>query len=247
MKQIDYSEELLNSIIPARLIEQKMGDDVADFFLVWGLFYNDLKSLFSHYLRITEEEKKKNVEKISSDAGEYNGMRVQLVRLITATLYEFLEFLEKNKKILTMGEFQIIHRTLNRDLSSKWNTIVDIALRKQVKKITDFSKILELIRHNLAFHYSQSGKNLRKGFIEYFFIDPKHDANAKAYYSIGGTMHNTRFFYCDAAVERSMADQVIKKMAYKEFISRLLEIVEYTNFTIMALMKEYLRNRPYRG
>jgi len=101
------------------------------------------------------------------------------------------------------------------------------------------------IRNNLAFHYKQAGKVLKKGFIDFFYNDEKNDSNEFAYYSIGETMSDIRFFYCDAAVQRSIIDEVTSKMDSGEYTNKLRETVENINFTIMSLIKIYLKGRPY--
>ena len=58
-------------------------------------------------------------------------------------------------------------------------------------------------------------------------------------------MGETRFYYCDAAMEGSMLN-LMKKMK-GDYVDKLGDVFRDVNFTIMAIMKEYLRQRPHRN
>ncbi len=245
MNLIDFLGELKN-IKPERLIDSKKKDEIEDFFLTLGIFYNDLKSFTFYLVQMKNQFSHIDLNKISVETGEYYGMECQLQRLIASTLHEFFNFLDEKRKILETGEFQLLYEELNIDLKSKWDAIVGIAINKKaLKELGSFSKILVFIRNNLAFHYKQSGKCLKEGFIDFFFNDPKGDANEKAYYSIGDKMRDTRFFYCDAAAKRYMKTLINKGMDINEYMKEFSKVIEDVNFTIMALMKEYISHRPY--
>lgn len=241
---VNFSNESLKTIDPARLIYGQV-DKVADFFLVLGLFYNDLKNLNFHVIQTNTRFKSINKKKASSYAGEYGGIMSHLQRLFAATLHDFFRFIKENETVLKTAEFNLLYKELNKDLKDRWDLIVKISTSDNPGDSSDFSKILLLIRNNLAFHYYQSSKSLRKGFIDRFFNDDKNISNETAYYSIGSTMNNTRFFYCDTAAERSLLDQVTKKMAHDKYYKEFFQVVNHVNFTIMGLMREYLRQRPY--
>ena len=165
MKEINFAKEL-KKINPARLVNQETNDEIENFFLVLGTFYNDIKSLTFHLLQTDNKFKERNTG-ISPEVGEYGGIKNHLNRLTAAHIHEFFKFLSKNKHVLKYEEFKLVHKELNQDLKSRWDDIVDIATEKAGSK-SDFSKVLILIRNNLAFHYFQGGEVLRQGFIDYF-------------------------------------------------------------------------------
>ena len=243
MNLIDFLGELKH-IKSERLIDSKKKDEIEDFFLTLGIFYNDLKSFTFYLVQMKNQFSHIDLNKISVETGEYYGMECQLQRLIAGTLHEFFDFLDEKKGILKTEEFHLLYKKLNIDLKSKWDAIVEIAInRKASKELGSFSNVLVCIRNNLAFHYKQSGKCLKEGFINFFFNDPKGDSNEKAYYSIGDKMRDTRFFYCDAAAKRYMKTLINKSMDMNEYMKEFLEVIENVNFTIMALMKEYISQR----
>lgn len=243
--QTDFLGELKH-MNPERLINPSKEDEVGNFFLVLGIFYNDLKSLTFHLVRTDYRFQETDTKQVSIEMGEYGGIKSHLERLVAATLHEFFQFLDQNKAVLETSEFYLLHDKLNRDLKNKWSTIIEIASGENPSgKSNFFSKILLLIRNNLAFHYSQSSKTLRKGFMDHFYNDPKNLTNEVAYFSIGEAMRDTRFYYCDAAAKRSVQSQMTGKMELEEYTRELKDVIDDVNFTIMALMKEYLRQRPH--
>lgn len=234
----------LKHIDPNRLMKDGDRDEVSDFFLQLGLFYNDLKSLTYYSVLIQNQLKDQNLSEVNITNGELAGMRIHLDRLFTGTIHEFFNFLEKNQTIFKKSEFQIVYKKLNRNLRVKWDNIIEIAIEKTSKTSTDISKILLLIRNNLAFHY-QASKLLKRGFIERFFVSVKDKSNETAYYSIGENMKNTRFFYCDAAIQESIQNEIVKVMKFDDYSKKIQETINDINFSIMYLMREYLKQRPY--
>lgn len=240
----EFADEL-KSISPERLIRETEKDTVSDFFLVLGVFYNDLKSLTFHVIEINKKITALG-QGVTPERGEYSGMKSHLERLILATIYEFLEFLNKNKSTFKKTEFSLIYNDLNQDLKNRWDIFVQIATGHPPKDGSDWSNVLFFIRNKLAFHYNQNAKELRNGFVEFFFNDPKNISNESAYYSIGESMRKTRFYYCDAAIQRSVTSEINKKMSIQEFSMIFDKVVDDINFTIMDLMKLYIKQRPYQ-
>lgn len=237
----------LKRINPKNLIVTGKEDEVENFFLILGVFYNDLKSLTFHIIETNNKFLENKPGEISIKNGEYGGIRFHLDRLTIGILHEFFNFLKEKKAILKTGEFSFLYNKLNHNLKNKWATIVKISSGEDPSNKSDsFSKALLFIRNNLAFHYSKSAKVLRKGFIDFFYNDPKNSNNERAYYSIGNTMRDTRFFYCDAAAQRATTSQVNERMGLDEYNSKFREVIHDINLTIMALMKEYIRQRPSR-
>ena len=239
------SQGLLRSLDPHRLIDQQQKDNVAGFFLVLALYYNDLKSLLYHYNRTNEAFEGTSSEDISIQAGEFGGIRAHLLRLMASTVFEFLEFLKTNRSVLGTAEFRLVYESLNRNLKEQWNLIVQIASKGSSDVKSDFSSALMLVRNNLGFHYNQSSKALTQAFIDHFFKDQKNISNEKAYFSDGTKMKDVRFFYSDAAAQRAVISQAQKKLvSADEYYEKLMALIKMTNFTIMQLLKRYLKQRP---
>lgn len=247
MKAINFSKEF-KSIDPIKLIKESENDEVDNFFLVLGIFYNDFKNLVFYLIKTGNEFEDVVSDEISARNGEYGGIKIHLERLIAATIHEFFEFIEKNKEIINKEGFKIVYENLDNPLRNCWDDLMSIAFKDKLKRQTELLKILLLIRNTVAFHYDQSLKVLNRGFIEYFFNDPKKPANEKAYYSIGKSMSETRFYYCDAAAGRSMNNFMkSKKIEYDEYAGNIKDIIEKINFAIMGLLKVYLDQRSIKN
>ena len=240
----NFSNEELKHVDPVRLMKKEKADNIADFFLVLGVFYNDLKSFMYYSALLDETFKKVNKEKISAETGEYFGMKIHLEKLTISTIHEFFAFIKKSKNILETQEFKSVYVRLPRYLKKQWDILVKISINNKAQETSKFSKLFLLIRNNLGFHYDQAPKILREGFIEHFFLKQRDQVNEKAYYSIGEAMIDTRFFYADAAVQRSLDLQMEKIMTRKDFNLEFRQTIDAANFTISRLLKEYLRNRP---
>ena len=174
------------------------------------------------------------------------GFQIQLHKLIYATIHEFFEFLKKKEDVLNTHEFNIITGNLSSYTRIRWTDIIDFALSKNTPD-SDFKKRLARVRSNVASHYYESDKNLRNGFVDFFFKREENVGNGWAWYAIGNTMEKTRFFYADAA-EDAFLNSVSKTEEMPtavDFSKGLIEIINAMNETIALLLKEYLRKRPH--
>lgn len=214
--------------------------------MVLAVIYNDIKGLTLLEKLIVNTYRKAEPKEVSVQAGGLGGMFTQINKLFISNIHEFFDFLKENEKILLTSEFkEILLKISNKDIQNRWKDIINIAL-DQVPESSDFTKHLILIRNNVAFHYNQSGKELKKSFCNYFYKREEFSRNDLAYYSIGETMEDTRFFYADAAVQEYIGLIENNKLEgfdikYKKEIS---EIISNMNFTISRLLKAYLKNRP---
>lgn len=238
---IIFSGELRH-ITPDRLLNQSK-DDVGQFFLVLGTFYNDLKSLLFHMMQTERRFESVDPVAITVERGEFGGIRSHLVRIIIATVHEFFKFIDENNGVMDTEEFGVVYSRLNNDQKERWNFVIEIAKGGEVKDVSDFAKVLKIIRNNLSFHYYGSGKVLGKGFGLYFYEDRKMEANRSAYYSKGSNMSETRYFFCDAAAQRGLSNEVSRTMNPNEFDKKFSQIIDLLNLVVMKLMNEFVRLR----
>lgn len=237
----------LKEIDPARLIKDGVEDEVADFFLVLAIIYNDFKGLIFFKTLLQDKFRNPPNGERSYHSGEYAGFQIQLHKLICATIHEFFEFLKKKEDVLKTHEFTIIANNLSSYTKSRWTDIVDFALSKNTPD-SDFKNRLARVRSNVTSHYYESDKNLRSGFVDFFFKRERDAGNENAYYAIDNAMKNTRFFYADAA-EDAFLNSISKTEEMPtaaDFSEGLIEIINAMNETIALLLKEYLRRRPHR-
>jgi hypothetical protein len=231
---------------PYRIIKESKNDPVDNFFLVLAVVYNDLKGMvfFEKLVFDTYEPVSVN-DKISFHMGEYGGIFIQTRKIFISYLREFFEFLKENEQILSSTEFNGILSKTNKDITIRWNNLVDIALNKS-KDTSDFTNYLVRVRNNVASHYYQSGKELRKAFCNIFFKKEKVEQNKLAYYAIGENMEKTRFFYADAAVQEYLRSTIndMEKGFEVKYKTELSAIIDNMNWTILRLLKVYLKNLP---
>jgi hypothetical protein len=239
-------EGILKSIPPSRLLKYHENDSTANFFLVLAVIYNDLKGIIFFQELLVDTFRKPVEKEVSVHSGEYSGLHIQLTRLLIGIVYEFFEFLKENEDILLTPEFNDTLNATNSCVKDAWNDIVKVAFNKSEGK-SGFTHNLELIRHNISFHYNQSGKELKQAFCNIFINREKIGVNDTAYYSIGENTDETRFFYADAATEeymRTKSDRVGKPESMSGYSYEMLEIIGKMNFTFSRLIKAYLKRRP---
>lgn len=230
----------LSKIAPSKLIDQRNDDQMDSFFLVLGLIYNDLKGLVLFYNLFLEkyEVPDKEVEP-NCHSGEYEGVKKQLDRLVIAFLSEMFIFLEKSHDVLHTAKFQVlVNKSLDSDQKKQWDSIIGYLKKDQGKSTRSFlSKIAE-IRSNVAYHYDHSLSELKKSFRKFFFSGAGNSFQEKAYYSMGESMRDTRFYYADAAVQQYLQD---KLGAGDDEFQKIPKIVEDINQVFSCLLRVYLK------
>lgn len=235
----------LKEIDPNRIIDQKKFDDLDNFFLALGLIFNDLKGVVLFEKMLVERFRKPKTSEVSVQRGEYGGLLIQIVKISSALISEFFKLLEENRDIINSFRFKKILKDVNISEREMWSDIIKIVFGENLKK-SDFSEKLIRVRNNITFHYYQSPRNLRNGFIDFFFKRDVKQCNNKAYYSIkkNMTMGNTRFYYVDAA------EQGCLNIIFGDYDGHRKEVsgvISEMNFAIAALIKEYIRTRPYKN
>ena len=250
MNKIEFEGELMH-IEPNRLINKDKDDSLANFFLVLSLIYNDLKDIIFFHKMLQDQYVIPSSDKATFHNGEYSGVVIHVNKLLASHMHEFFIFLKKNEETLDSPEFiSVLNSMDNKSVTGAWNEIVNIAMEREVMN-NRFTNDLVQIRNNVAFHYSQSGKELVKAFRSYFFNSEKMAGNDQAYYALGQNMASSRFFYADATVQEYVRNKVsgYSKEDYGsessvDFKSRMNNTIEATNVTILRLLKAYLRHRP---
>ena len=190
-------------------------------------------------ISLEELYRKPEKNEISSHSGEFNGIKSQINKLNVGIINEFLCFLRKNQDIVNSIQFKIIEKKLNKEVLNYWKEI-NIIATGSYKKDNFLSKIAT-IRSNVSFHYDESLSQLKEGFIEKFFNIHKDASNKNAFFSLGSEMSNTRFYYCDGALEQYLKKNLI--VDDKNFFKECSDLVDKINHTIFNLMSEYLKRK----
>lgn len=223
----------LEDISPKHLIDENHKDDFQSFFLILGLIFNDLKGLIFFQKSIEDNYRKPDINEKSSHAGEYNGLIAQVDKLLIATVGEFFKFIEENESVLNSMPFLLLIKNPdNQDYKNKWNDLVRLN-----NGSTILSKIAQ-IRSNVSFHYDNSMKELRRGFVNSFFAKEKDLVQHKrAYYSFGEDMENTRIYYSDAATQ-----SYINSLLDTDDRAKIRGAINDMNHTIQWLLRTYLKS-----
>jgi hypothetical protein len=241
MRQADFLGDF-RKIAPSKLVGDEP-DEIEDFFLVLAVIYNDLKGLVYFDNEYKKNHKLPERGEISAYAGEYGGMTTQLYKLVAGMINEFLIFLKNHENVYFHPRFQLILLRLPKAVKIQWNDILDAAFERSNKN--DSKSIgykLMLIRNHVAFHYHQSEKVLRPAYQK-FFADKNLFGADHAYYSDGGNLQLTRYYYADAAVQRYLFktanDQ--NKMSYESDLAAYNKLQSET-FLLVTTMNMVLAN-----
>ncbi len=242
----------LKHIYPELLVSKEKDNKIENFFITLGLVFNDLKGFLLFINLLEENYEKPDKDEPTIHTGNYGGVLVQTNRLIVSTIHEFFNFLEKNQDILSEGEFKEILNKLPKEDKNIWNGLF-AAARGDLSNVTDFLKSILKIRHNIGFHYYQSGKILRDGYKS-FFNRKERGVNRFAYYSIGDAVKTTRFFFSDAAAEEVMQLVAGKEEGgeenelsekYKKQLEDTINVLFPVIVSIFNKYLQYKRNRPH--
>lgn len=240
----------LNRIDPRKLITESRHDKTEDFFLVLGTVFNDLKGLILFEKILEDTYEKPQNDEVNSHVGNYGGTIVQIQKLIASTINEFFKFLEVSTDVFSESEFKETINRLSKTDRQLWEGMV-AASCGELPAIKSLLSSVVKIRNNIAYHYCQSGKTLRNGYVSRFFGNALDDKNKYAYYSIGDSLEKTRFYFADAAVEESLhlaagkkpGENSIGDLSLEKYKKLVMDTVLVMNTAIASLLKNYIQMR----
>lgn len=244
----------LKWIDPNHLISRDKYNRVESFFLGLGVVFNDLKGLILFERMLIETYEKPQSGETTYHAGEYGGVIVYIQKLIASTISEFFMFLKKNNEVFNTSEFREVINRISKSDRDYWCKLV-AAAHGRYPTIDNLLKTIVQIRSNVTFHYDHSGKILRNAYVSRFFGNTKDDKNKYAYYSVGNSIAETRFYFSDAAVEEALhiaagkrpKENSIGDPSLEKFQGQVLDTIDVMSATIAAILKNYIqmkRNNP---
>lgn len=217
------------------------GEDAIDaFVLSLASAYNDLK-MFEWMNFMLHSYRPPNVDAITADAGQWNGMKVQAARWSMAVAHEILHAIASAKEKGVLDKAPVL-RTLKEmpiEDVQRWKSLVKASHQGQAAG--PLRAYLRDVRNYGVFHYSYSERLLR-AYRAFFTVDPKSDHNGEAFVSIGPTMKETRFFFADAAAQRMYVGEADLQARFKETEKLLSEL----HHTIASFVWGYLKSRNRR-
>lgn len=231
----------ISHISPHKLIQKDKNNDFDNFFLVLGLIYNDLKDIIffvDSFNKSYREPKYDGSEEPSVHLGQCGGIQNHINRLVIGLISEFFIFLEKNNEVTSSINFQLFIKKLPEEVRNDWFNLLGTLDNES----EDFLSKIARIRSNIAFHYDQSLTELRSGFIEKFFGVNKDKSSEYAFYSLGGTMETTRFYYCDGSVE-AYSKKLLGSSPEDNYFENVRDLIPKINKTIGNIMVFYLAQK----
>lgn len=230
----------LKSTNPKNLIDPSIQNDLDDFFLVLALVFNDLKGLILLDSTFREVYETLLNNEVSVHSGEYNGIRIQIHRLLIGQVSEFFVFLGKNTTLINSLAFKLILKKITQEDIKSWTNLVSV--NTKLKNDDSFFSKLARIRNNLAFHYNSDSKEIAKSFKKKFFEEEKNPGNLKAYFSLGNNMETTRFDYCDALINSYLVEHLKTNSSGTEnYQEILLKSITEMSSTINQLLRAYFK------
>lgn len=245
----------LKWIDPKLLIDETNHNRLESFFLGLGVAFNDLKGLLLFGNMLDELYERPSKDEITSHAGNYGGIVIQIQKLFAGTLNELLIFLKKNSDVSSSVEFKEILNRLSKQDKQLWEGMIAVAYGK-LPNTENLLKTIVKIRSNVAFHFDHSGKILRNAYISRFFGKTEDEKAKYAYYSIDDNIELTRFYFSDASVEESLQIAAGKKpkensvgdIFIEKYQDQLRKTIVVICITMKSLLKNYIqlrRNRPH--
>lgn len=228
----------LKKIEPVKILNNDKKDDLEDFFLVLGMVFNDIKGILLFSSLLKETYRPLEPMETSVHSGEYGGLKLQINKMMVSLISEFLVFIRNNKSIVNNPRFALIIKNSSKEIKSYWDFIYNTAISERSKNKDDFSSRAFIVRNNIVFHYDQSLSQLRQGYIEKFFDSPKDSSNKYAWYSLGSTIEETRFFYCDGAVEQYLKKHLIGNNY--NYLEENIKFIDKISNVIFSITKEYI-------
>jgi hypothetical protein len=242
----EFKNQKLRKCLPADLIPQAPDsfDDCRGFLLSLAVIYNDLKGLTIFNDTLPDIYRKPLDEEISAHAGEYGGLRLQLLRILLSTLHEFLVFLEKNEEIYKSEFIQKILERCSKETQRIWFALIEVASGNSphnLKEIAELAEQLEQIRNNVGYHY-QTRKRIIAGFRRFFYGTTNVTPGAKKWIFWSGIKTDrlgTRFYYADAALNGYLLESLEKPDGPFDLMALIAKAIN-------ELLLEYHSNLPSR-
>jgi hypothetical protein len=222
MGDIKFTTDSFKEVSPSLIISRAGPTEIEKVFLGLSLIYNDLKDLF--LLSSDYETKYAPADGANHHSGEYSGMMVHIDRMILGLTSAFLQFIQKNRKVLSGIPFHFFLKDLSQKQKDVWNNIYKVATKDAPSAEDNFYSFLYDIRSNTIFHYDENLKVLVQGFDRKFSTLPKSSDNKNeyAYYSQGKDVRGTRYHYADAAAEEYIRQKIEHKNFDREELKQLI-------------------------
>ena len=203
--------------------------ELAKLMLTFCLIFNDFKDQIWLFTLLEPYHELDAPKKKTARLGQIRGMRAHCMRMIIATLREFLIVIKENKRLIASSDFSIVINNIDRKTKKKWQEIVELAEKE--KSDDPFYKTIIKIRNSGTYHY----KNMKSLFQGLQFYIKKEGVDG--YLSLGENLERTRFYFGDASVQyyhKKLLDD------YTCFDKELEKYVLNINKTLRFIIESYI-------
>jgi hypothetical protein len=228
----------LTKVVPNDIVPAKGNDNLRSFMLALAVVFNDLKGLMM-FRQVLAPLKAPDSE-VSSAAGEWRGLEIQLDRYTIALVHELLLLVGHFAAEAQGPDISLWLSKAPPSVRKRWRNIVNVSVGGKGDGDAAFTKILLQVRNNLSSHYYQP-KALVAGFRKHFFESSASAVNAFAYASLGKNMERTRFYYADAALQAGIAN-LSEGLGQKQFAKRLRKLGGDINEALAHLLEQSLND-----
>lgn len=199
--------------------------------LALALAYNDMKDLFlvDEYVRSRDPG-----PGLTPSFGQHRGLSQHNTRYLVSVLHELFNLINRERKFFDGPEFEPVRQRM--DHPERWRKLVEMA--SPPDRGTDpLHNALVRIRNNGTFHYNQ-WKELANAYVAH--SDGSTVKQSNAFYSMGKSMEQTRFYYADAAAEGMVNARVQAAGArdLKELVSEGLRLANHGVYTALKAFLE---------
>jgi len=211
--------------------------DLCDLILSLALAYNDLRDTTQGVIYLSGLQDglgRSPTPKLGLVAGWKN----TLTRIQFGFVRELLCLLVENQEAVESPKFQELIRKLSPRVRESWSSLLDAVNERDTKN--PMTKTLIRIRNKVAFHY-EAGE-LGRGYSSAFLSGTKSPGYTVPFVSRGSVMHETRFYFADAAAQAYMVDRVSDRDA-AEFVHAVGELLSDINLALYHLITTFINSR----
>lgn len=212
--------------------DESFPQELCNFILALALAYNDFKFYTISYKNLLDS-KPEGDPKRNSVWGEYEGIKLHLIRLHIGFAHELFKLIQKNKGLVEHPFLKEVVRMLDKKARESWKTLVEAALTEATPRRNP----LFMIRNKIIFHYET--KDLLSGYQKGFFEDQKQDACL----SEGGGLESSRFYFADVAVQGYLKKEL--GVNADEFFSSLGETMRDVNMALHHVVIGFIQRRNF--
>ncbi len=234
----------IDTIRPSKLVNRSEINEIDNFFLTLGLIFNDLKGLMIFYRHCEEKYLVQENEGLTFRNGELGGLKLQVHRLMIGLIREAIKYIHKKKDLIKSIDFKLIESKIHKNNLDSWNKICLISFSEFDKDDNSFLWKIKKVRDEISFHYDDK-EILRDWFVEKFYNEAKNETNQNCCYVNTFQMRSSRFFYCDAIIQKYLLDQLV--LSEKEdYLKEMVEFIGKLNESIIFLMNSYINIKKNR-